>query len=112
MPPRASTGARNTARQVAARTRATLVALALVFPSFARAESDGGVVLDAPRVLKLTNGHYDFNPAAFAKVDDELKRLQQLERTHKQEPSWATPVIVGLVLGVLVAAPVAWLAKP
>ncbi len=60
--------------------------------------------MDAPRVLKLTNGHYDFNPAAFAKVDDELKRLQQVERIHKQEPSWATPVIVGLVLGTLAGA--------
>lgn len=60
--------------------------------------------MDAPRVLKLTNGHYDFNPAAFAKVDAELKRLQQVERIHKQEPSWATPVIVGLVIGTLAGA--------
>lgn len=111
MLPRASRGARNTARQTAARTLATLVALVLVFPSFARAESDGGVVLDAPRVLKLPNGHFDFNPAAFAKVDDELKRLQQLERVHKQEPSWATPLILGMVLGVVVAIPATWLAS-
>lgn len=60
--------------------------------------------MDAPRVLHLTNGHYDFNDPAFDAVDAELKRLQGVERAHKAEPSWATPVLVGLVIGVVVGA--------
>lgn len=95
---RASAGAR------VVPTLASLVALCLAISLPARAESDGGVVLDAPRVLKLTNGHYDFNPAAFTKVDDELKRLQQVERIHKQEPSHAAPVLIGLGVGLLTGA--------
>jgi len=63
-------------------------------------------------VLQLPNGHFDINPPAFVKLDSELKRLQQLERTHNQEPSHATPVLigmgvggaVGLALGVMVGA--------
>lgn len=98
---------------LSARICASLVLLLAASP--ARAQ-DGGVVSDAPRVVKLPTGHYDFNPAAFAKVDDELKRLQQLERVHKAEPSWATPLILGVVLGVVVAVPTTWLvvsvAKP
>jgi hypothetical protein len=58
--------------------------------------------LDAPRVLQLPNGHYDFNPPAYVAVDTELKRLQQLEREHNQEPKWSTPVLVGLAIGVTV----------
>lgn len=57
--------------------------------------------MDAPKVVKLTNGHYDFNPLAFAKVNEELLRLQQVERVHKGEPSWATPVLVGLATGLV-----------
>jgi hypothetical protein len=58
--------------------------------------------LDAPRVIHLPNNHYDFNDPAFDAVDAELKRLQGVERAHKAEPSWATPVLVGLVIGVVV----------
>lgn len=100
---RASQRARYTARPTAARTLASLVVLALATPSLAD-EHDGGVVLDAPRIVKLSTGHYDFNPAAFKSVDDELKRLQQLERVHKGEPSWAQPVLVGAVVGVVMGA--------
>lgn len=60
--------------------------------------------MDAPRVVKLTNGHYDFNPPAFNAVDAELKRLQQVERVHKGEPAWATPVVVGLLTGIVLGA--------
>jgi len=60
--------------------------------------------LDAPRVIKQTYGTYLFNQAAFAKVDAELKRLQQVERVHQGEPTWATPVVVGLVTGVVLGA--------
>lgn len=63
--------------------------------------------MDAPRVLQLPNGHYDFNPPAYVAVDTELKRLQQLEREHNQEPSWATPVLVGLAVGFLAGAAIA-----
>ena len=91
---------------LSARICASLVLLLAASPAWAQ---DGGVVFDAPRVLKLPSGHYDFNPAAFAKVDDDLKRLQQLERVHRAEPSWATPLILGVVMGVVVAAPTTWL---
>lgn len=57
--------------------------------------------MDAPRVLKLPNGHYDFNDPAFKAVDLEMKRLQQVERVHNQEPPWATPVLIGMGLGIL-----------
>jgi hypothetical protein len=79
-------------------SRRTL-AIALVLSLCAKAQ-DGGVVLDAPLILQLPNGHFDFNPPAVKAVDEELKRLQQLEREHNQEPSWATPVLVGLIIGV------------
>ena len=60
--------------------------------------------MDAPRVIKLTNGHYDFNPAAFLAVDEEMKRLQAQERAHKAEPEWYLPVLVGLAVGLTVGA--------
>lgn len=74
-------------------------ALVLCLSLQARAQ-DGGVVLDAPRVVKLTNGHYDFNAAAFLAVDAEMRRLQAQERAHKAEPAWYTPVLVGLSVGL------------
>ena len=86
-------------------SRRTL-AITLVLSLCARAQ-DGGVVLDAPLILQLPNGHYDFNPPAYIAVDTELKRLQQLEREHNQEPSWATPVLVGLAVGLLAGAAIA-----
>lgn len=78
-------------------------ALVLCLGSPAKAQ-DGGVVLDAPRVVKLTNGHYDFNAAAFSAVDEEMKRLQAQERAHKAEPAWSTPVLVGMVVGLTVGS--------
>lgn len=60
--------------------------------------------MDAPRIVRLTNGHYDFNPAAFSAVDAEMKRLQAQERAHKAEPEWYTPVLVGLAVGLTVGA--------
>ena len=87
-----------------ARTCATLVALCVGASFPAHAEGDGGVVLDAPRVLVLPNGHYDFNPPAFDAVDAEMRRLQRVEAAHKAEPKWATPVVVGLVVGFVAGA--------
>lgn len=84
-----------------------LVLLSALVVCEARAQ-DGGVVLpDAPKVVALPSGGYFFNEPAFAAVDAEMKRLQGAERLHKAEPSWATPVLVGLVLGVVVGAAVA-----
>lgn len=57
--------------------------------------------MDAPRVIKQTDGTYLFNQPAFNAVDAELKRLQQVERVHKGEPSWWQPVVVGLAVGVI-----------
>jgi cell division protein FtsX len=55
-----------------------------------------------------------FNPAAEKQLDDELKRLQGVERLHRQE-SWLTVVIVssgvGLAVGLAVGALVVGLAK-
>ena len=99
----ASDGARQTAYNVRARTIASLVALGITCaPFLAYGQSDGGVVLDAPRILHMPSGHYDFNPAAFKVVDGELKRLQQLERVHLMEPAWHLPVIIGAVVGLVV----------
>jgi hypothetical protein len=57
--------------------------------------------LDAPKVVKLPGDNYLFNKPAFAKVDDELKRLQAVERAHLGEPQWYVPVLVGLGVGTL-----------
>lgn len=83
--------------------------LILALPAYAQ-ESD------APKATKLHNGSVLFNKPAFDKLDDELKRLQQVEREHKTEPSWVIPVAigaaVGLVVGAAVGASVALAVKP
>lgn len=56
---------------------------------------------DAPRVVRLENGHYDFNAPAFQKVDKELNRLQAVERQHEAE-SWWKPVLISLGVGLAV----------
>lgn len=92
-------------RRFTARICASLVALSLAFtPLRAGAESDGGVVLDAPRIIKLPNGHYDVNPPAWDAVDGEMRRLQKVESAHKAEPSWATVLLVGVAIGAVAGA--------
>ena len=86
---------------LSARICAAALVLCLGPPAMAQ---DGGVVLDAPRVIRLSNGHYDFNPAAFSAVDAEMRRLQAQERAHKAEPPWSTPVLVGLSVGLTLGA--------
>jgi hypothetical protein len=54
--------------------------------------------------LQLPGGSYLFNKPAFEKVDGELKRLQALERQHKDE-SWGIVLVVGLSVGLLVGVP-------
>lgn len=55
-----------------------------------------------------------FNAPAEQKLDDELKRLQGVERSHKAE-SWMTVVLVssgvGLVVGSVIAGVVVGLVK-
>ena len=87
--------------------RSLLVAiLLLTVPCYGQ---DAGV--DAPTATRLQNGSVLLNPPAFTKLDDELKRLQQVEREHKAEPPWVIPVLiggaVGLALGAVAGASVA-----
>jgi hypothetical protein len=88
------------------RIRRTLAFL-LLFPVGAFAQDLDGGVSDAPKVVKLATGGYLFNEPAFEKVNGELSRLQAVERVHQGEPSWATPVIIGLVTGLIVGTVVA-----
>lgn len=95
---------------LARRTLAFLLVIAL--PAFAQ---DAGVS-DAPMAVRLDNGSLLLNPPAEKALDDEMKRLQGVERTHKAE-SWTTVVLVssgvGLVVGAAIAAVVTGLAlKP
>ena len=60
---------------------------------------------DAPLVLQYPNGSALMNKAAFDKVDLEMKRLQQVEREHKAEPSWVIPVLIGVAAGLAVGIP-------
>lgn len=59
---------------------------------------------DAPLVLQYPNGSALLNKAAFDKIDVEMKRLQQVEREHKAEPSWLIPVAIGAGAGLVVGA--------
>jgi len=89
-----------------------LLPLLLSLPCFAQ---DAGVT-DAPKVVILPGDNYLFNKPAFDTVNSEMSRLQGVERQHKAE-QWATPVIIGLVVGVVAGAAVAvpvtlYLSKP
>lgn len=80
--------------------------LVLSLPCYAQEPSKEAkpVAEDAPVVLKYSNGSALMNKAAYDKVDLELKRLQQVEREHKAEPSWVTPILIGGVVGLVVGA--------
>lgn len=75
----------------------TLALLLLLGPTLARAE-DGGVS-DAPVVTILPGPVYQFNERAFTLTNEEMKRLQGVERQHLAERAWV-PVVVGLAVGV------------
>ena len=79
-----------------------LVLCVIVYSFTARAQ-DGGVQSDAPRIVKLRDDSYLVNKAAFVKLDDEMKRLQGVERLHKEE-SWVQTVMVSLAVGAAVGA--------
>ena len=93
------------------RALALILSIALVSPVFAQ---DAGVS-DAPHAVRLENGSLLLNPAAELRLDDEMKRLQGVERQHKAE-SWVTVVLisvgVGLVLGAATGVAVTLAAKP
>lgn len=89
----------------------TLATLVLCLAPLQAMAQDGGVVLDAPLVRKLPSGDYLFNKPAFERVDAEMKRLQAQERAHKAEPSWATPVLIGLAVGVVTGLAVGLVAR-
>lgn len=94
-------------------SRQTLAAvLSFALPAFAQ---------DAPLAERLSDGSLKFNPTGAQVLENELKRLQGVERLHKGE-SWI-PVVaissgVGVVVGVIVtlavvgAANAAQAAKP
>ena len=85
--------------------------LVLALPAFAQ---DAGVA-DAPLAVRMESGHLDLNPAAESRINDELMRLQGVERLHKAE-KWLPVVMVstgvGVAVGVAVTLAVMLLAKP
>lgn len=72
-----------------------LLAIALAAPS------------DAPRIVQLRSGEYLVSQVAFDAINSEMKRLQRVEREHKDE-QWLTTILVsagaGLLAGVVVGA--------
>ena len=89
--------------------KALCLLLCLSLPAYAQ---DAGV-LDAPLAVRTESGLL-LNPAAEKQLDDELKRLQGVERLHRQE-SWLTVVAVsggvGAVVGAVIAGLVVGLTK-
>ena len=88
--------------RVGSRTLACVLVLGLSTPLHARAE-DGGVPSDALVATRLPNGSLLINPSAEKRLDDEMQRLQSVERTHKAE-SWATVVLISVGIGLLAGA--------
>lgn len=93
------------------RTRACVLALALVVPSLAtsaRAE-DLPTPTDAPRARLLPSGDVLMNKKAWDLADNEMKRLQAVERDHKneQKPNFLPAFFIGAGLGLLIGAAVA-----
>jgi hypothetical protein len=60
-------------------------------------------VSDAPRIIRLDDGSLHVNQPAAKALDDELKRLQGVERVHSAE-SWVQVVAVSLLMGLLIGA--------
>lgn len=56
---------------------------------------------DAPKVIHLRVGGYLYNDAAHLALDKEIRRLQDVERIHRNE-SWLTPVLVSAGIGFLI----------
>lgn len=88
----------------ARRTFASFACALVLLSGGARAQ-DGGLPEDVPRILRLPGDNYLMNQLAYAKLDDELKRLQGIERQHKGE-SWSLVVLVGMGVGLVIGVPV------
>ena len=80
-----------------ARTLAATACLLVSLPGVARGQ-DGGLP-DAPLARRLDCGLCLNEPAEKA-LDNELKRLQGVERQHKEE-SWVKVVLVSGAVGVV-----------
>ncbi len=65
--------------------------------------SNAALPTDAPRAEKQIDGSVLLNPPAAKAVDDELRRLQGVERQHKAE-QWAPVILVSIGLGILIGA--------
>lgn len=92
------------------RTLALFLSIAWIQPAFA----DEPPKTDRPTAVRLDSGLL-LSPAAEKQLDDELKRLQAVERAHKEE-SWIKVVLVsaavGLVIGAAAGASVALAVAP
>lgn len=82
--------------------KALLLAALVALPAFGQEPAKPA---DAPLVLQYPNGSALLNKAAFEKIDVEMKRLQQVEREHKAEPSWVIPILIGVAAGLVVGIP-------
>lgn len=89
--------------------------LAAVYATRALGDVDGGSFspdADAPLVRDVVGtgwflveeGSRIFNAPAYLSVDEELKRLQAVERAHKGEPPFVVSLMLGVALGALLAA--------
>lgn len=58
---------------------------------------------DAPRIVQLRSGEYLVSQVAFDAINSEMKRLQRVEREHKDE-QWLTTILVSAGVGLLVGA--------
>lgn len=83
------------------RTLALFLSIGLIQPAFAQ---DAGV--DAPILAVRHECGLCLNAPAEKKLDDELKRLQAVERSHKGE-QWMTVVLVSSGVGLVVGAVIA-----
>ena len=88
-----------------------ILLVASISPAFAQ---DAGVS-DAPLAVRMENGHLDLSPAAESRINDEMVRLQGVERLHKAE-KWLPVVMVstgvGVAVGVAVTVAVMLLGAP
>ena len=58
---------------------------------------------DAPVAQKMSDGSVLLSPTAAKAIDDELKRLQGVERQHKAE-QWAPVILISVGVGILLGA--------
>lgn len=76
-----------------------LICCALLAGLVSRAE----LPKDAPVAQKMSDGSVLLSPTAAKAIDDELKRLQGVERQHKAE-QWAPVILISVGVGILLGA--------